>query len=199
MVDTTLPIWHPDPQMYAIEQERYRHDQAMASYGEYALFVLMWKLEDHQIGLVARCPTCYGIEGAKARKTAEAYNQPTQRKCPDCFGTTFEGGWKAKVVRLSLWDVNEVDHAYRQRGEIERATASIQAPSDFRLRTGDYIFRGDETRWRMQTISTNHLRTGFLMPTAVRTPVGYNFGQVMLEDESSVAYMIEPTPEERTI
>lgn len=188
----TLPLWLPDDQDYAVEQERYRHDQALAFYGENALFVLMWRLEDHEKGLVDRCPTCYVALG----KIAEVYGQAAREKCSDCFGTTFEGGWKAKIVRLSLWDANEKDYREKARGETEVSTASIQAPSDFRLRTGDYIFRGDGTRWRMQTVSTNHLRTGFEMPSAARTAAGWNYGQCILEDESSVAYMIEPTPSE---
>lgn len=186
-------LWLPDPQMYAIDQERYRHDGALTFYGEYALFVLMWKLEDHVKGLVERCSVCYVAYG----KTTEAYGQSPIKNCENCYGTTFEGGWKAKIVRLSMWDTNETDHVLKAHGEIKRATSTVQTTSDFRLRTGDYIFRGDETRWRMQTVSTNHLRTGFLMPTSVRTPLGYNFGQVVLEDESSVAYLIEPRPEER--
>lgn len=187
-----VPKWLPDPQEYAIEQQRASHDQALAHFGEYAVFVLMWKLADHEKGLVGRCPTCYLNRG----DIAETYGQAAQEKCPDCFGTTFEGGYKARIVRLSLWDANEEDIRENKRGQIEISTASIQSTSDFRLRTGDFIFRGDGTRWRMQNVSTNHLRTGFMMPTKDRTPVGYNFGQVMREDPSSVAYEIAPSPQD---
>jgi hypothetical protein len=46
----------------------------------------------------------------------------------------------------------------------------------------------------MRSVGTNHLRTGFQMPTGERTALGYNYGQVGLEDESSVAYTIPPLP-----
>lgn len=177
-----------DPQGYAIDQWRYRHDGTMFRRGEYAMFVLMWREEDHIAGLVAKCPQCFEAYG----KVAEVYNQPAKRKCPSCFGTTFDGGYKARVVRPSVWDWNEPDQRVRERGEEKIRTASVQSTSDFRLRTGDYIFRGDGERFEVKTIRTNHLRTGFALPTGGRTNIGFAFGDATLEPLSSVAYMIPP-------
>jgi hypothetical protein len=192
---TTTPHHLPDPQRWAIEQERKRHDDALFGYGEYAMFILLWNFVDHELGLVERCPSCYISRG----KIAEAYGQSDQNKCLACFGTTFEGGYKAKIVRPSLWDANEEDYRKGDRGQFIQATASVQSTSDFRLRTGDYIFRGDGTRWQMRTLSTNHLRTGFETPTDALTPVGYNFGTVAREDEDTIAYLIPPTTAELLI
>lgn len=187
------PIHHlPDPQRFAVNQERQRHDQALYRYGEYAMFVLMWTIHDHHAGLVDRCPTCYQSYG----KIAKAYGQPSVNKCADCFGTTFEGGFKARVVRPSLWDYNEPDYREHNRGEVIIATASIQSTSDFKMGTGDHIFRADGTRWQMRSVGTNHLRTGFEMPTSARSALGFNYGQVSREDETSVSYTIPPTPAE---
>ena len=182
------PAWLPDPKSYEIEQERFRHDQSLWFYGEYAMFVLMWRIEDHENDLVERCGKCYIAYG----KIAEVYGQPAKEKCDSCYGTTFEGGVKAKIVRPSLWDTNEGLERERERGEVEIRTASIQSTNDFRLRNHDYIFRGDGTRWMVQSISTNHLRSGFDMPTQADTPLGYNFSEVVLQDDSTVAYMIPP-------
>jgi hypothetical protein len=190
--DHSIPAWHPDPQEHAVAQERSRHDQALASFGEYVMFVLMWRIDDHEAGLVDRCPRCYEAYG----KTAEAYGQPAQERCPECFGTTFEGGWKARIVRPSLWDYNEEEDRQHARGEVEVATATVQSTSDFRLRTGDHLFRGDGTRWMMRTVSTNNLRTGFQIPSRQRSALGFNYGQVSLEDESSTPYLIPPSPAE---
>lgn len=185
----THPVHHlPDPQGFAVDQERQRHEQALYRFGEYAMFVLMWNLLDHERGLVARCPTCYESYG----KTAEAYGQSAVQDCPDCFGTTFEGGYKARIVRPALWDFNEEDYREAVRGLTVVATATIQSTSDFRLRTGDHVFRADGTRWLMRTVSTNHLRTGFEMPNRDRTALGYNYGQVNRQDETSVAFLIPP-------
>ena len=181
------PQWLRDPQGYAIQQERYRHDQALNTYGEYAMFVLRWTIRDYKAGLVERCSECFLARG----KIAETYQQPARKDCPSCFGTTFEGGIRAKITRQSLWDANEEDYQDARRGESILQTASVQSTSDFRMRTGDYIFRADGSRWQMRTVSTNALRTGFLEPEH-RTEVGYNYGLVQREDEDTVAYLIPP-------
>lgn len=187
--DGRQQLWLNDPQSYAIDQVSLRRQQALARYGEYSIFLLMWRLADHTQGLVQRCSTCWG-------DAAEVYGQATREKCPNCFATTFEGGYKARIIRMALWDANESDDRSNKRGDVEISTASIQTTEDFRLRNGDFIIRADGTRWRVQTISTNHLRTGFMHPSLQRTPVGFNYGQVVREDESSVAYIIDPSPTE---
>lgn len=181
------PEWLRDPQDYAVQQERYRHDQALNTYGEFAMFVLRWTIRDFKAGLVERCSECMIAYG----KIADTYQQPARKDCPACYGTSFEGGIRAKIVRTSLWDANEEDYQDARRGESVLQTASVQSTSDFRMRTGDYIFRADGSRWQMRTVSTNALRTGFLEPEH-RTEVGYNYGLVQREDEDTVAYMIPP-------
>lgn len=188
----TAPHWLPDRQDFAVQQERWRHDQALYAYGEYTMFALMWTIRDHDTGLVGRCPRCYLARG----KVSEVYKQSDDSLCPECYGTTFEGGYKALIVRPALWDANEEDEREAVRGEVITATSSVQSTSDFRLRTGDHLLRADGTRWQMRTISTNHLRTGFAMPRASTDTVGWNFGTVSREDESSASFLIGPTPSE---
>ena len=122
-----------EQQNYAVTQERMRHDQALYSLGEYAAFVLMWHIQDFEAGLVTRCSRCYGENNL----IAQVYEQPVENKCPVCFGTTFDGGYKAILVRPSIWDTNEEDFRLSARGEVIVQTASVQSTSDFRLRTGD--------------------------------------------------------------
>lgn len=183
--DGRLQLWMPDAQDFAISQVALRHENALTLFGEYAMFVLLWRIADHNKGLVERCSVCWD-------DIAEAYGQSPREKCEGCFGTTFEGGFKARIIRPSLWDANEAANVSHRRGETETANTSIQTTEDFRARSGDFVFRADGTRWRIQSLSTNHLRTGFMMPSVPRTSVGFNFGQVMLEDRSSVAYTIPP-------
>ena len=184
----TIPTWMPDPQSYAIQQEQWRHESALTSFGEYAIFVLMWNIEDLENDLIDHCLECYQAYG----KIAATYEQSAKEKCDTCYGTTFEGGYRAKIVRPSMWDANEDAEREHRRGQVTLQSASIQSVSDFRLRTGDFIFRGDGTRWKVDTMSVNHLRTGFDMPTSDSTPVGYNFGQVTREEDASVAFLIPP-------
>lgn len=187
-----VPVHHlPDVQNWAVQQEQQRHDQALYARGEYAVFVLMWHVIDFKAGRVERCSRCYASANALV---ASVYEQATEAKCPACFGTTYEGGYKAILVRPSLWDSNEEDYRSSPRGEIAVQTVSVQSTSDFRMRTGDYIFRADGSRYQMRTMSSNELRTGFGLP-GQGSVVGYNYGTVNREDESSVAYLLPPSQE----
>jgi hypothetical protein len=187
---STQPHWLPDPQNYAVEQERQRHLDALFSFGEFAVIVLMWRIQDFEEGLVRRCPTCYLAEG----KIAEAYGQGARRKCPDCFGSTFEGGYRARIIRPSMWDHDVTDQHEAPRGDTFVDAARMQTTGDFSMNTDDYAFRADGTRWQLRVSDWDLLRTGFQMPSVTSTMLGWNTTTASLEDASSVAYLIPPTP-----
>lgn len=178
---------------------RNAHDDALYMVGEWTMFFLKWRIEDHEKGLVARCQVCYLDYG----DIAEVFKQPSKRRCDNCFGTTFEGGIKARLVRPAIWQPNTEEHAEQRRGEIIRNSAMMQSTSDFKMRVGDWVLRADGTRWKMRNPSTNLLRDGFETATPEISNVGYIYGQLDLEDDSSVAYDVPisgvspvPTPEE---
>lgn len=182
-----------DPQDWAVDQERQHHNEALYCAGEYAFFVLMWGVREFEQGRVERCSRCYG--GNVDAGIVSVYNQASQARCPICFGTTFEGGWRARIVRPSLWDFSEDDEprGQRRRGLAIQARAAVQSTSDFQVRTGDYILRGDGTRWQITSLLASHLRTGFETPLSTRAIVAFNYGEAVREDEASVAYDLPPT------
>lgn len=175
---------------WAIRQARRRHDELLWLRGEYCAIVLMWRVEDEEAGLVARCSECWTPD-----PVADAYGQGTSKKCSSCYGSFFEGGYKAIIYRPSIWDVNEESHEEARRGEVVRQAASIQTTSDFQLRRGDYALRADGSRWQVQTISTNHLRTGFGSTTTAGTSLGWNSASTIREDETAPVYLIPPDEE----
>jgi hypothetical protein len=191
-MDATYPHWLPDPQQYAVDQERFRHDQAVYDIGEYSMFILLWNIDDFEAGRVTQCSRCVLTNDV----IGEVYAQPATAKCPVCYGTTFEGGIRARIVRPTIWATNEFTDRSDPDGQgiIKIQKVTIQSISDFRLRTGDFIFRGDGTRWQMKELGSEYLRTGFATPTVdpTRSQLGYNYGDVNREDESSVAFIIPP-------
>lgn len=191
---TAQPYYVRDVQPWAVVQENQRHDQAMWTLGEHAVFVLMWHVLDFEAGLVQRCTRCYIAYG----KIAEVYKQTAKRDCPDCYGTTFEGGFKAKIVRPALFsDANEEESTDR-RGVTHSEAASVESTSDFRIRKGDYCFRADGTRWWLRGAQVTRLRSGFGYPSQANTGLNVNVSQANLEDDSSVAYQIPPTESDLT-
>lgn len=180
--------WLPDAHSYVIDQERGRHDQVLWSMGEYVAFVLLWRIRDFEIGRVDRCSRCYLSQGA----IADTYGQAAQENCPNCFGTSFEGGYRAIIVRPVLWNYTEDAEAQAPRGAVFRATAQFQTTSDFDYFNGDYLFRADNTRWQLRADSPTYAVTGFESQSPSRNVVG-QLGTATKEDESSVAYLMPPT------
>jgi hypothetical protein len=186
------PYYIRDTQAWAVEQERRRHNQALWMFGENAMFCLMWHLEDFREGLVNRCPVCYESQGL----IADVYGQTNQYRCQSCFGTTFEGGFKALIVRPAIFadaDEGETRHA---RGVVYPNDLSIESTPDFRIRTGDYCFRSTGDRYFMRVPERVTLRTGYGEPHQNTAAIGYNHANAAVEDPTSVAYIIPPATDE---
>lgn len=191
------PYYVRDRQPWAVEQERQRHNQALWSVGENAMFALMWHIQDYQAGLVARCARCYATGGADtsvATRVASVYNQPTQNRCPDCYGTTFEGGYKALIVRPAIFSDTDESETFGARGVVHPDDVDIESTTDFRVRSGDYAFRANGDRFSLRVPQRITLRTGFSMPYQTQSSIGYNHARASIEDpNASVAYDIGPT------
>lgn len=176
----------PDVKNWEIENERARHDQALYRYGEYAIFVLMWTVQDFEANLVGRCKTCY----VPSEPVSDTWKQPAYFKCPDCLGTSFEGGYKAILVRPSLWEWDEPKLQQDKRGVINTNVATVQTTADFRMQPKDYVIRGDGSRWQIQAMEGTHLDTGFGTQSGIWDATQFTYTNVTREDESSPIYLL---------
>lgn len=182
------PYWMPGPEGWARAQVRQHHNEALYRYGEYTMFVLMWRREDFDAGLVTRCTACFGTYG----DIADVFQQPAKERCDTCFGTTYEGGVKARIVRPAIWQESVDDNHRRKQGEVIVNSISVQSTSDFRMRNDDFILRADGTRWSVSNISGDHLVTGFAHEGLGLGDVAFNVGTAKRQDEGTVAYDIPP-------
>lgn len=192
MAHRALPYYIRETQPWAVEQERRRHNQALWYVGETTMFALMWHLEDFQAGLVGRCPTCYESQG----QIADVYGQPNESRCPDCFGTTFEGGFKALIIRPAIYSDSDEGETRHARGVVHPNDLTIESTPDFRIRTGDYALRVSGDRYYLRVPERITLRTGFGHATQTETAIGYNHANAAVEDRNSVAYLIPPPGDE---
>lgn len=195
MAHRVMPYYVREPQPWAIEQERRRHNQALWYFGEPVVFALMWHLEDHQKGLVGRCPTCYEAQG----QIAEVYGQASHAKCLDCFGTSFEGGFKALIVRPAIFSDSDDNETKHSRGVVTPQDLTIESTPDFRVRTGDFALRINGDRFFLRVPERVTLRTGFAPPTQTDTAIGYNHANAVQEDPTSAAYLIPPANDELAV
>lgn len=188
------PYYIRETQPWAIEQERRRHNQALWLVGETSMFALMWHIEDFNNGLVGRCRTCYTSQGA----ITEVYGQSDQNKCPDCFGTTFDGGFKALIIRPAIFSDTDEGETFHSRGVVHPNDLAIESTPDFRVRNGDYCFRQTGERYYLRVPERITLRTGYSLPTQQDHAIGYNHANAAVEDPTAVAYLIPPQPDETT-
>ena len=179
----------PDPQQYALDQARDRHTEVLYRRGEYAMFVLMWDVFDFEAGRVVRCRDCVDSFGDDV--TAAFGGQSAESQCESCLGTGFEGGWKAKIIRPSLWDATaEPDEDQARRGTVERQFQAVQTTFDFRLNRGDYVLRADGSRWYARAPRGARLSTGF----ETAKSLGFNYATVERLPTTHVAFKITPEP-----
>lgn len=180
-------------QNWAVVQERQRHAQAMYMVGEMACFILMWHEIDFLEGLVQRCRTCYNSNDPIANRIAAVYNQPHINKCPDCFGTTFEGGFRARIVRPAIFTDTDETERLDRRGSVHPDDMNVETTWDFRVRAGDYLLRADGSRWRLGNPERTTLRTGFAYPSQINSAISYGNMRATYEEVGTVAYIIPPT------
>lgn len=195
MPEGVQPYYLRQTQPWAVQTERQRHNQALYAVGEWCMFLLMWHIEDFNDGLVVRCPACWTSQG----KIAEAFGQESKRRCLTCFGTTFagpHGGVKARIVRPTIFDDTDEGESFDRRGVVHSDDVDMESTVDFRVRTGDYAFRQDGTRWFLRVPQRLTVRTGFDQPSQRMAAVGYNHARATVEDPSSVAYDIPPAGKE---
>lgn len=170
---------------YALAQEVQRHDDAVHWYGEMTAFILWWHIHDFEANLVARCSVCYTPLG----DITEVYRQVPKQKCAGCYGTTFEGGYRAIIYRPAIWDTTRTDSRTEKRGDIVKATGTIQMASGFIARAGDTAVRSDGTHWQLSQAQGPELSTGF-GPRGGLDSVIRSKANVQLEDADAVSHLV---------
>ena len=216
------PTWQKNVQRFAVVQERQRHAQALWTYGELAVFALMWRPEDIASGLAQRCTRCYlpaqAVTGlppgtvpppgwpttAAEAQISAAYGQGSQFRCTLCYGSQLIAagdsrvpGVRALLVRPAI--LTDTDQAQQRtaRGVVNPGQVTVQTTPDFRVNALDYFFRSDGRRYQMKAPARTTLRTGFGSPWQEAAGISYNLAGASLEDpKGSVAYVMPPSRED---
>lgn len=178
------------PTTYDIDQERVRHDDAVHWFGEMTCFLSWWRPADREAGLVGPCTTC-NTKMTDSR-IVEAYGQAAQHLCPNCYGTTFEGGLRSIFYRPAIWNLTPVEHDVKRRGEVEIIRGTLQVISNLDLHDGDHAVRADGTCWKMDQASWQEITTGFGSQRGVTSRRLQSAVQIALEDDKSTApYLVD--------
>lgn len=185
---TSQPIRPWEYQTWASDVVETSHNEALFAFGELAIFTLLWRPFDFDAGLVARCSRCFG---GTASRHAAAFGQPTQNECPVCFGTTFEGGVRAQILRPTIFADRNDETRDEARGTVTSDTLQMETTADFTMNKGDVVIRFDNTRWQAEAKGENVIRDGF---GPVQTKDGFSgLTTIRLDDPTTVSYLIPPT------
>lgn len=185
------PYRIPRTQQWASDWVTNNHMEALWLYGEPCLFTLMWRAIDYEAGLVGRCSYCYVDD-----RGAKAFDQPPSKKgCLYCYGTTFEGGFRAQVIRPTLFSDRNTDTSDTPEGTTVRDSLQVETTPDFAFLRGDYIFRADGSRYQGEEKGEGIIRTGYGLPEMQNSFRG-TIPVSRLEDPTSVAFIIPPSPEQ---
>lgn len=183
------PYWKAQDQPWAESHIRASHLDALLRYGEFVMFVLLWRSQDFEDGLVGHCPVC-----VLGDRLSAGYGDRTgDPDCLACHGTSFEGGWRARIVRpiiISDRDVETRDD--RRTGETESERLSLQTTSDFYIRTGDLMIRSDGRRYLMSQMEQEVIRSGFHSPRQAETTGGQVGSVTLVSDVGSSIYRFPP-------
>jgi hypothetical protein len=181
-------------QGFADDTTRQNALDALYSFGEYSIFVLLWTAYDYRNGDVGLCRRCTGDESRAFR----AYRQPTTQKCPDCYGSTFEGGYRAKVVRPCIWSDTNVETTQGNRGVLRTDTVSVETTADISIHAGDIIIRHDNTRYLTNEPDPIILRDSFSHPNDQRSQS--NILQTVHRDDpnTGASYLVDPVGQAAT-
>jgi hypothetical protein len=162
-----VPFWEYPDQPTAEQVVQRQHSDALWAMGEAVMFVLWWGVRDFDAGLVERCALCW-----TGSRHAEAWGQPERGNCPDCFGTGFEGGFRAKVIRPAILSDRTTDENYTSRGQLLTDAITAETTTDIYVRHGDVLIRSDNSRYSCSEMDQVVIRSGFAVADTEGTVSG---------------------------
>jgi hypothetical protein len=159
-----------------VDQQRF-HSEALQWFGEQIIVRQLWRAEDAAIGLVDYCQQCQDSpdptnpSASVQSRVSNVYRQSGNSFCPNCFGTTFNGGFKPTCYHLYMLAADTAqERANLSTGQFWRNNPTIQMSWYPEIRVGDLLVRvnswdGDTPtalgeRFEVSTVNVQTIRTG---------------------------------------
>jgi len=174
-VESPLYVYKQIENWAQIDQQRF-HDEALQWFGEECVVRLLWRAEDAAAGLVGYCQTCQDSVNPTnpnpivQARVSKAYRQTGNSYCPDCYGTTFTGGFQPIAYHLYMLasDTPEV-RVNLSTGQFWKENPQVQFSWYPQLRQGDIVGRVSEWKGNVPTVITTRFQVSAVSPVTVRT------------------------------
>jgi len=159
-----------------IDQQRF-HNEALQLFGEQVIVRQLWRAEDAALGLVGYCQECQDSPNPSIPNTSiqqrvsNVYRQTGNSWCPNCYGTTFNGGFKPTCYHLYMLAADTPQNRQNlTTGQFWKDNPSVQFGWYPEIRVGDIVIRvtswnGDNPtatgdRFIVSTVNVQTVRTG---------------------------------------
>jgi len=183
---TTLPYQIESPLLVVkqrdtfaeINQQRF-HDETLQWFGEECIVRLLWRAEDAAAGLVTYCQTCQDSpnpsnpSSSVQSRLSNVYKQSGNSYCPECFGTTFTGGFQPTAYHLYMLasDIEDV-RKNLSTGQFWQQNPRVQFSWYPQIRQGDLIARVESWSNNIPTSISELFQVNSVFPQTIRTGPG---------------------------
>jgi hypothetical protein len=161
-----------------IDLQRF-HDETLQNFGEQCLLRLLWRAEDFTAGLVGRCIVCQDSESpispdvAVQQRVAKVYGQSGNSYCPNCYGTSFNGGFQNIVYQLFMLAADTPDKRNNQVvGQFWNQNPRVQFSWYPQIRQGDLVARVESWSENSPTLTSQIFIVSNVEPVTLRTGPG---------------------------
>jgi hypothetical protein len=176
--ESTIYVQKYREQNSEIDLQRF-HDETLQTYGEQCLLRLLWRAEDFTAGLVDRCTVCQDSESptnpdiSVQQRVAKVYGQSGNTYCPNCFGTSFNGGFQNIVYQLFMLAADTPDKRNNQVvGQFWNQNPRAQFSWYPQIRQGDLVARVESWSGNSPTLVSQLFIVSNVEPITVRTGPG---------------------------
>ena len=159
-----------------IDQQRF-HDETLQWFGEECIVRQLWRAEDAANGQVTYCQQCQDSPNPTSPDTAiqqrvsNVYKQSGNSYCPNCYGTTFTGGFKTTCYHLyMLASDTPQQRVNMSTGQFWKNNPQVQFSWFPEIRVGDIVIRVNQwsngnpislgDRFQISTVNPQTIRTG---------------------------------------
>jgi len=174
-VESPLYVYKQTENWAQIDQQRF-HDETLQWFGEECIVRLLWRAEDAAAGLVTYCQTCQDSfnptnpDAMTQARMSRAYRQTGNSYCPDCYGTTFTGGFQPVAYHLYMLAADTEDiRKSLSTGQFWQERPQVQFSWYPTLRQGDLVFRVTSWNGNTPTSTGARFQVSAVDPKTVRT------------------------------
>jgi len=181
------------------DQQRF-HDETLQWYGEECIVRQLWRAEDQVNGLVSYCITCQDSpnpsspDSAIQNRVSQVYRQTGNSYCPDCYGTTFSGGFKTTCYHLYMLaaDTPQV-RSNLSTGQFWKNNPQVQFSWYPEIRVGDLVIRVNQWNNGVPTSLGERFTVSTVQPQSIRTGPGVSYNTTIYVNQTTTLENVPPS------